>query len=730
MTVPPLGAALSCATALVAMSLPLLARRYLLPVAVLLASTAASAQSPGPLAEARAALAAGDSGRAHGLVRDASRRGADDAAVWRLRLRLELAGVGQTMLARWMRQEQALDVARGLLRRAPADTLALRVLTQDALWTALTYDDRAVRVELPSLSGGPPSRDVFQVRPPGRSNGVPSRQTIGYTESSSADAAEVRGMLKESRFDIRRREVVLPSFDQSGVSRDAQARALGYIEAWLAADPSSPRAYAAALALATLTERWDGARLVARAFQVASLDPRADLYAGLASFRLGDAEIAEALFERGLARMSAAERGRVESIAALLKTEHQDDYAADRQRVGALFWTQTDARLLTEVNERRAEHYARVIEADLLFGPSASDLFETDPPRGAETQQGQVWIRYGRPLRSITYAPGAAETSAIAVWEYPDFRYVFYDQWRSGVYTLYSPTAEAFGSGDPSVYNDDYVIQDRVMRRDDPQRTQDLPETAIDLSLLTSRFRVPGGGTEVVVAFGLPADVARPVTAGVFTLWAGSVRDRTVDRHASLDASRVVGRGAEAVWTDAKTVQLPASGRVQVEVEAPGGQARGLAVEAVEPLADDAGGLAVSDLLLATSIDDDGDGLVVRGGLGIVPAARAVFATADPIYVYLEAYGLGLEDGRSRYTVEATLTPEARRGGLAGRIFGRGQGPGVSVETEAEGTRSTDAVSFFVDVRDQPPGAYTLRVEVADAVTGQTAAAERGVVLE
>ena len=138
----------------------------------------------------------------------------------------------------------------------------------------------------------------------------------------------------------------------------------------------------------------------------------------------------------------------------------------------------------------------------------------------------------------------------------------------------------------------------------------------------------------------------------------------------------------------------------------------------------------MSDLLLALSVDEDGRGAVVRRGVGIVPAPRAAFPRNGRVGVYLEAYGLSLADGRSRYTVEATLRPEARRGGLLGRIFGRGQGPGVSVRSEAAGTESTDAVAFFVDVGDQEPGAYTLRVEVRDETTGATATAERAVVLE
>ena len=670
----------------------------------LLLASATSAQTA--LDRARAALAEGDSARAHRIVRDDARRGTDDAEVWRLRLRLELAGFGLAGVPRSFWMQQITDDAQALLRRAPADTLALRILTRDAVWTALLFDDRVSSPAL-AMSG-------LRAPAPSGARDATGTPVTGVT-AETADRASTR-----SQFDIERRERFAPSTPLTARAESATADALGYLETWLQAAPDARPAYAAALTLAVLAERWEGALLLARAFQANSLDPHADLYAGLAHYRLGDAETAARVFERALSQLAPPDRARFESIGVLLRTEDQAAYAADPVGVTELFWAQTDPRLLTTTQERRTEHRARVVEADLLFGTNATNVFETDPPRGAETQQGEVWIRYGRPQRTITYGAGD-RGGPTTVWEYPAFRYVFDDRWRTGIYQLYAPSASAFASRDAS--GDDYVMQDRLLRRDDPQRTQDGAEQMVEVPALFSRFRAPDGGTEVVAGFGIPTALGAPVTTGVFSVGLEGVRQRVVETRAALTPGRVVG----PVWTDAATVSLPASGRVQVEVEARGGAVRGRATAEIAPLA---GGFGVSDLLLATSIDDDGRGLVVRDGIGLVPAARAVFPTSALVYVYLEAYGLGLAGGRTDYTVEATLTPQARRGGLAGRIFGRGQGPGVAVRTEAQGDRRDDAVTFFVDVGDQEPGDYTLRVEIQDQVSGRTASAERPITLE
>ena len=602
------------------------------------------------------------------------------------------------------------------------------MLTQDAVWTALQYHDRVLREgDTTALTNGE-RRQAIEQRARNEAPRTPGSYNVPQADYGRLPDPEVESRRGRSAFDIDSGESLTMDTPLTGRALKAQAQAVGYVGRWLAADPGAHGAYAAAVTLAVLRQEWAGALAVARGFQAASLDPRADLYAGLSLYRTGDAETAEAVFRRALDRMPPAERRRFEGIGLLIPTALQADYAADPDAVAALFWDQTDARLLTDTQERRVEHYARVVEADLLFGPRATDLFSTAPGRGLETEQGQVWVRYGAPPRTLSFrSEGGVPYD---VWEYDGFRYVFDDEFRSGTFQFYSPSAEAYATHRGRNTEDDYVALDRERRRDSPQQTQDVPAVALDVPVLVSRFRGASGGTDVVVAFGVPTDVPVPVRTGVFSRWGGTSRDRVVEERRSLSSGRVAG----PVWADAATVRFPSGGQVQVEVEAQDGLVRGLVVEPVAPLgggvADGGGRLAVSDLLLALAVDDDGRGPVVRDGLGITPAPRAVFATTDPVYVYLEAYGLALDEGRTRYTVEATLTPAPRRSGLAGRLLGRGQGPGVAVRTEAEGSRPDDSVSFFVDVRDQEPGVYTLRVEVADGVTGQTAAAEREVVLE
>ena len=112
--------------------------------------------------------------------------------------------------------------------------------------------------------------------------------------------------------------------------------------------------------------------------------------------------------------------------------------------------------------------------------------------------------------------------------------------------------------------------------------------------------------------------------------------------------------------------------------------------------------------------------------------APGVFGVGDPVYLFFEAYGLGMADGRTDYEVEATLREKDTSSGLgriAKRIFG-GDEPAVSSAFEVQGDRPDDTVYLFLDATGQEPGLYTLTVTVRDRVTGAEAERETDLLLE
>lgn len=102
-----------------------------------------------------------------------------------------------------------------------------------------------------------------------------------------------------------------------------------------------------------------------------------------------DYKKAETLFETYLSGLNTRERTPYEDIS-LLTSERETEalkQAKDRQELLQQFWKRRDPTPITDVNERRVEHFRRVAYAREHFG---SAVFPWD-------RRGEVYVRYGTP---------------------------------------------------------------------------------------------------------------------------------------------------------------------------------------------------------------------------------------------------------------------------------------------------------------------------------------------
>jgi GWxTD domain-containing protein len=133
--------------------------------------------------------------------------------------------------------------------------------------------------------------------------------------------------------------------------------------------------------------------------------PAAGLYLGLGLHVAGRENEAAAAFERALARLPERERAPLLSIEPLLRRKRAEDYLlmddSSRTEYEHAFWRLTDRLYLTEANETRLEHMARVAYADLRFAEPATGR------RGWETEAGSSSSATGRQTRSPESARGS-----------------------------------------------------------------------------------------------------------------------------------------------------------------------------------------------------------------------------------------------------------------------------------------------------------------------------------
>jgi GWxTD domain-containing protein len=132
--------------------------------------------------------------------------------------------------------------------------------------------------------------------------------------------------------------------------------------------------------------------------------------------------------------------------------------------------------------------------------------------------------------------------------------------------------------------------------------------------------------------------------------------------------------------------------------------------------------LTVSSLVLADAVERLSSGEAEEpftfGDVRVTPNPARAFHQGEPMYVFFQAYGLGLQDGRNSLRVEYAFS----RGGQA-------LWPPAEVNLPpAEKTERGVFTSF--DTARFPPGRYTLSVKVHDLVRGQEAAREVSFLIE
>ena len=100
-------------------------------------------------------------------------------------------------------------------------------------------------------------------------------------------------------------------------------------------------------------------------------------------------EKAETLFETYLAGLNTRERTPYEDISLFVSEKETEalQQAKDRQVLLQQFWKRRDPTPITDVNERRVEHFRRVAYAREHFGTA---VFPWD-------RRGEIYVRYGTP---------------------------------------------------------------------------------------------------------------------------------------------------------------------------------------------------------------------------------------------------------------------------------------------------------------------------------------------
>lgn len=469
--------------------------------------------------------------------------------------------------------------------------------------------------------------------------------------------------------------------------------------------------------------RWEEIASVAahRARQF-PLDYQAQLALGLATHRLGRPADAQRAFDSAFVVMDDGERRRLTRFTRLLKPKPLgvgklagDDSATFANRspeaqemLERLYWAVNDPIMLTPQNERRLEFLARAVYADLLW--TDEDLGY----KGADTDRGDVYIRYGPPDFENRVL-GAARDGVIVTWAYVNgmvFRF-----------TLMPGFGVAFTKFSDRDDIDSYV-------NTVPAAWDNVPgvRDVDSIPVYATRFRAVGDSTDAVITARVPLDslvgvapFARVPVDLDFRIFDQYVRTHGNDAQqvdiAHDSASAVLGRQ----WT-----RRLGPGISLIRVEALQADTR-RAARGSALLTDFATtGFGMSDVLLGDKPSVPAGGRPQRWrDVPLMPNA-GLYRAGSAIGLVWELYELAARDGANAYRVQISVERVAATGvgGLALRVL---DGVGRALTGEQKGRnridvsfdRRTDAAQTLVeylslDIAGSPAGRYRLRVHVED----------------
>ncbi len=510
-------------------------------------------------------------------------------------------------------------------------------------------------------------------------------------------------------------------------------RALEMFRRAIDADPTNTRIARHFFMALGERDQWQEMRAVAtQRISEFPLDWQSWLARGLAAQRLGLGMEAQTAFDSALVFMDENDRDRMTSLARILRprtrtsdTTHRqgigdaDSYErlpqGQRQAVADLYWLMADPLAITPENEFRNEFLARVTWADFRWTTEEQNLL------GADTDRGDIYIRYGPPRLDMVVpgnssnTPGAGNT---LVWLYEGQTAFFFDM------------MPGFSSARTAFFDKDFTEQVKAVA---PVSFSNVPATrTLDtIPVMTARFRAGRDSMDVVVAASIPVD----------SLVRGLDMDKAaVDVDVRVFDQFVQVREAES----AQTILAPDTTRrpmTRTFVKRVGPGLNMLRVEALQPdtrraaraqarlQGELSAGFGMSDILLGTSPTPRG-GVDPKSWRDIQVTPVSGTFQSPQIGLVWEIYELTARDKESKYRIEVTVERVSKGlGGFTARLvdnLGRTVGREssglnrLSVSFDRTAPESTTNVEFLtLNLGNASSGEYKLNISVLDQNTGQ-----------
>ncbi|HDQ00385.1 MAG TPA: GWxTD domain-containing protein [bacterium] len=398
-------------------------------------------------------------------------------------------------------------------------------------------------------------------------------------------------------------------------------------------------------------------QLLESAVKINPRDKNCQLFLGFAYHMAGQFSQAMERFQLAKQMMSPDELDMLESIDLILSPQEMAKYqlasAEKKAEFTDRFWTKRDPFYLSPVNERLLEHYSRIAYTNLRFSNFKKGI------EGWQTDRGKIYIRFGKPQYRYRTRPYIGEMQGNTrnplvhsreFWIYPDFKFVFEDEYLSGNYM--------FARHINPEYDYKLIYENMIKETPDYYRMPG-DEMQIDVPLEIVSFKGESLATELEFCYGVSAEqknsfnLGDQLQKGLFVFDHDWQLEQEMKTSFRLQHQINIAQQAYFTFHDRVVVQ-PGQYHFALEFE---DQITGKRAAIHRPIKADlfsADHLQISDILFASEIKPPfSSRKISRSDFLILPNPIRKYSAAQPVAIYFEIYNLTTDaEGNTRYEIE------------------------------------------------------------------------------
>ncbi len=470
-----------------------------------------------------------------------------------------------------------------------------------------------------------------------------------------------------------------------------------------------------------------------------------ELLLGANLVRTGMFDSAYVVFESGRAKMGGIGRAEMDNPRFLMTPDNYDALTKEslfrQKRILRQFWGELDADPTTSVNERKLEHYSRIVHSRITFSVPDKDI------DGRNTKRGEMYVRYGPPSskKYVLGGSGSGHDAPKWVWTYNNFEYpiklVFEDTFLDGDFDFPFPNADWTAA---DYDNDPSWIAARL--RDSSPQVFSMTKGSGPLRYLylPRQFKASRGKTDVEIFLAIPYDEMRFEKRGKLAY--SNIEWRQVLRYPSwrLADSASIEREYEIQASHVGNANMDMSDRLALSAYP---DTMVLAVYLRDPRSDHVGigrtgirlrnfytgKVELSDIVLARRIDRPlGRVNYEREDLRILSNLDNRYFAGEPVWLYFEIYNLVKgPDAKTSYTINQIISekkPEGLFSAIKGAIAGVDL---IEVVTSYEGSsiHTQENRILTLELGEFEAGGYDITIEIVDNISGEIARVSESVVL-